>query len=89
MSCKELLLDQIAEMIFKRVAACPCGTYHVAHGHAALIADIIENLNGQFGQLGDNDFFALDRDGEAALLLLQGAREEYKPRLPIRLFRAD
>jgi hypothetical protein len=57
-------------------------THHVARGHAALRAGVVDNLHSEIGGFNGRPlaFYLL---GESAHLLLQGAKEELKPRLPI------
>jgi hypothetical protein len=67
------LFHETAKMVFQSVAAGTGDVNHIPDGDAAMLARMIENLNGQLGQRGDHQFFPLHLGGQAALLLLQGA----------------
>lgn len=54
-----------------------------------MVADIVQNLDRLFRQVGDCPPLALDFISQSALLLLQGAQEECQPRLPVRSLAAD
>ena len=44
-----LLYYQAAEMIFQRIAAGSGGANHGGHGDAFVLADVVDDLNGQPG----------------------------------------
>lgn len=54
-------------MDLQRVTACASGADDVAHVHATMIANVIQNSDGEIGQFGDHDLFALDLDCESTL----------------------
>ena len=41
------LFNQVAETILQRVAAGTCGADHVGHRDAAVLADVVDDLNSQ------------------------------------------
>ena len=78
------LFHQPPKMLFQRISADTSGTDHIANCHAAMIADLVDNLRGAFGKGRDDQLFTLHLFGEAPLLLLQGAKKIREPRLPVR-----
>jgi hypothetical protein len=86
---QEALGDQRGEGRFQRVGTCAMFAHHVARRDAAMFASVIENIHGQFWQGGKRSLLPLHLSCQAALLLLEGAREEYEPGLPIRRVATD
>lgn len=66
------LADQLREMLLERVATCSGEPDDLAHGGAAMLPDMFEDLDGEAGKRGDHQLLALDLGGEPSLLLLQG-----------------
>ena len=57
---EKTLGDQIAERDFQRIGACSSFADHIARRHAAMGADVVENLNCEFRQ-GDVSLERWDR----------------------------
>ena len=73
---KVAFFDQRPEMLFQRIAAGAGDLDHVADADATVLSRLIENLNGQFRQIGKNQLLALDFLGEPLRLLLKRAQEK-------------
>ena len=80
---------QAAEMVLQRVAAGAGGADHVGHRDAAVLADVVDDLEVQLGQGGNHYPLALHLGRQPALLLLQGPQKKDQPRLPVRRGGAD
>ena len=77
MARQEALGDERGKGRFQRIRTCATFAYHVARRDAAMLAGVIQNIHGQLWQGGKRGFLALHFRSEAALLLLEGAREEH------------
>ena len=74
---KHSLVHQTAECGFQGIRAGPVLPHHVTVGHAAMLAGIVQDHDGQLWQFCKGAFLALDLVGQAALLVLQGSHEEH------------
>ena len=81
---EKLLFHQAAEVVLQHVAANSGDSNHVGHGDAAMLANLVDDLDGQLGQGGNHDPLALHLGRQSALLLLQGPQKKDQPRLPVR-----
>ena len=67
-------------MVLQRVAAGAGDADNVGHCDAAVLADVVEDLNGQFGQGGYHYPLAFHLGRQPPLLLLQGPQKKDQPR---------
>lgn len=82
---QEALFNQRCKGGFECVRAGSCFAGHVAACDAAMIARVVQNRHGQLRQRCQRVLLALHLYGQPALLLLQGAQEKPKLRLPVRM----
>jgi len=78
-----LLFHHAAEMVLQRVAAGAGDTDHVGHRDAAVLVDVVEDLEVQLGQGGNHYPLAFHLGCQPALLLLQCPQKKDQPWLPV------
>ena len=65
------LCDEVAKVLFERVAAGPGQFHDVADRDAAVLARMFQNLHGQFGKNGEHQLLAFNSLRKATHLLLE------------------
>jgi len=71
-------------MVLQRVATGAGGADHIGHGDASVLANVVDDLDGQLGQGGNHDPLAFHLRRQPSFLLLQGPQKIDQPRLPVR-----
>lgn len=86
MTHQKSLLHQIGEGRLGRVRAGFVLAHHVTGSDPAVGLHVIHDVHRQFRQCRESGPLPLHLRSKAALLLLQRAQKEQKPRLPVSLF---
>ncbi len=76
-------LDEHPQMLLQGVAAGAGQGDRIAYGDAAMVADVIDDPQGQLRYGREQELLALDLVGQAAHLLLHRPQEEPQPGLPV------